>query len=179
MLDKNASVKTAVHYFKAYTPKISGVLLNIAVLVHTHQTSKKESRTILFSNNLALTNEQIVKYYSLIFHSSGCRIEFEFRDAKQFFGLSDFKRTWFRNFKQNQVTNAVNITFTMNLISRIFLGKYKIQFYAPKMGILDLKTVFKAHKYIKSTLISNNIDPNKFLSSPQFLHIASLEIIHI
>ena len=101
-------------------------------------------------------------------------IEFEFRDAKQFFGLSNFK-----NFKSTQVTNAVNIAFTMNLISRILLEKYKIQFNAPKMGILDLKTIFKAQKYIKSTLISNNIDPIKFLSSPQFLNIARLETIHI
>ncbi len=169
ILDKDAQVKTAIYQFKAHTPKIAGVLLNIVVLVHTHQTTKKESRTILFSNDLVLTDEQIVKYYSLRF-----QIEFEFRDAKQFFGLSDFK-----NFKPNQVTNAVNIAFTMNLISRILLEKYKIQFKASKMGILDLKTVFKAQKYIKSTLISNNIDPDEFLSSPQFLKIARLETIHI
>ena len=169
ILDKDANVKTAVYHFKAYTPKISGVLLNIVVLVHTHKITKKESRTILFSNDLALNDEQIVKYYSLRF-----QIEFEFRDAKQFFGLSDFK-----NFKPIQVTNAVNIAFTMNLISRILLEKYKIQFHVPKMGILDLKTVFKAQKYIKSTLISNNIDPDEFLSSPQFLNIARLETIHI
>ena len=118
---------------------------------------------------MALTSEQIVKYYALRF-----QIEFEFRDAKQFFGLSDFK-----NFKPTQVTNAVNIAFTMNLISRVLLEKYKIQFHAPKMGILDLKTVFKAQKYIKSTLISNNINPDEFLSSPQFLKIARLETIHI
>jgi putative transposase len=167
--DEQQNVKTEVYQFKAYTPKIAGVLLNIVVLVHKNQTSKKESRTILFSNDLALTDEQIVKYYSLRF-----QIEFEFRDAKQFFGLADFK-----NVKPTQVTNAVNIAFTMNLISRVLLEKYKIQFNAPKMGILDLKTIFKAQKYIKSTLISNNINNDEFLSSPQFLKIARLETIHI
>jgi hypothetical protein len=167
--DQEANVKTAVYQFKAYTPKIAGVLLNIVVLVHKNQANKKESRTILFSNDLTLTDQQIFKYYSLRF-----QIEFEFRDAKQFFGLSDFK-----NVKSTQVTNAVNIAFTMNLISRVLLEKYKIQFHAPKMGILDLKTIFKAQKYIKSTLISNNINPDEFLSSPQFLKIARLETIHI
>lgn len=169
ILDKDANVKTAVYHFKAYTPKISGVLLNIVVLVHKNQTNKKESRTILFSNDLALTDKQIVKYYSLRF-----QIEFKFRNAKQFFGLSDFK-----NFKPTQVTNAVNIAFTMNLISKVLLEKYKIQFLAPKMGILDMKTIFKAQKYIKSTLTSNNVNPDEFLSNPQFLKIARFETIHI
>jgi hypothetical protein len=82
IFDKEASIKTAVYQFKAYTSKISGVLLNIVILVHKNQTNKKESRTILFSNDLALTDQQIVKYYSLRFHSSGYRIEFEFKDAK-------------------------------------------------------------------------------------------------
>ena len=91
ILDKDANVKTAVYHFKAYTPKIPSVLLNIVVLVHTRKITKKESRTILFSNDLALTDEQIVKYYSLRFQQGRLAIEFEFRDAKQFFGLSDFK----------------------------------------------------------------------------------------
>jgi hypothetical protein len=47
------------------------------------------------------------------------------------------------------------------------------------MRILDLKTIFKAQKYIRLTLISNDSSPDEFLSSPQFLQIDRLETIHI
>lgn len=65
---------------------------------------------------MELTAQEIIKYYSLRFQS-----KFDFRDAKQYFGLAGFK-----NFKETQVYNAVNIAFTMTIISRILLEKYKI-----------------------------------------------------
>ncbi|MEN0047520.1 MAG: hypothetical protein AAF806_10725 [Bacteroidota bacterium] len=51
---------------------------------------------VLFSTDLTLQAEQIITF-ALRF-----QIEFNFRDAKQYFGLADFK-----NIKQQQVQNAV------------------------------------------------------------------------
>ena len=163
------NVDTKVYQLNAFTPKMPNKLLNIVVLIHVHKVTKKEARSILFSNDLSLTAQQIIDYYSLRF-----QIEFEFRDAKQYFGLSDFK-----NYKEIQVTNAVNLAFSMNLISRIILEKYKNVFKCPKMGILDLKTIFRTRKYAKSVLIFNNIDPDEFLLSQQFLNLARFEAIHL
>jgi hypothetical protein len=47
------------------------------------------------------------------------------------------------------------------------------------MGIIDLKTVFRTQKCAEILLNNNKIDPNEFLSSPQFLKIVRLEAIHI
>jgi putative transposase len=115
--DKESNVSTKVYQFKAFTPKMAGLKLNIVVMIHTHQITKQVSRNILFTNDLTLDALKVIKYYSLRF-----QIEFDFRDAKQFYGLSDFK-----NYKETQVTNAVNIAFTMTVVGKLVLEKYKIK----------------------------------------------------
>jgi hypothetical protein len=123
---------------------------------------------------LTLDALKVIKYYSLRF-----QIEFDsggipLRDAKQFYGLADFK-----NYKETQVTNAVNIAFTMTVIGKLVLEKYKIKLGCPNMGIIDLKTVFRTQKCAEILLNNINFEPDEFLSSPQFLKIARLEAIHI
>ena len=167
--DKNSDVSTKVYQFEAFTPKMAGLKLNIVVMVHTHLVTKKVSRNIIFTNDMTLEALKVIKYYSLRF-----QIEFDFRDAKQFYGLADFK-----NYKETQVTNAVNIAFVMTVIGKLVLKKYKIKLDCPNMGIIDLKTVFRTQKCAEILLNNNKIDPNEFLSSPQFLKIARLEAIHI
>jgi putative transposase len=167
--DKDTNIETKIYQFQAFTPKISGIKLNIVVLVHTHQISHKVSRTILFSNDLTLDARTLIHYYSLRF-----QIEFDFRDAKQFFGLSDFK-----NYKQTQVSNAVNIAFTMTFMAKLILEKYKTKLHCPTMGIIDLKTTLRAEKYAKILLNKAENEPDDFLNSPLFLQIVRLEAIHI
>jgi putative transposase len=167
--DNDSNVSTKVYQFEAFTPKMAGLKLNIVVMIHTHQITKKVSRNVLFTNDLTLEALKVIKYYSLRF-----QIEFDFRDAKQFYGLSDFK-----NYKETQVTNAVNIAFVMTVIGKLVLEKYKIKLDCPNMGIIDLKTVFRTQKCAEILLNNNKIDPDEFLSSPQFLKIARLEAIHI
>ena len=167
--DKDSDVSTKVYQFEAFTPKMSGLKLNIVVMIHTHLITKKISRNVLFTNDLTLDALKVIQYYSLRF-----QIEFDFRDAKQFYGLSDFK-----NYKETQVTNAVNIAFTMTVIGKLVLEKYKLKFGCSKMGIIDLKTVFRTQKCAEILLNNINLDPDEFLNSPQFLKIARLEAIHI
>ena len=167
--DEDSNVSTKIYQFEAFTPKIAGLKLNIVVMIHTHQITKKVSRNIIFTNNLTLEALKIIKYYSLRF-----QIEFDFRDAKQFYGLANFK-----NYKETQVTNAVNIAFTMTVVGKLVLEKYKIKLDCPNMGIIDPKTVFRTQKCAKILLNNINFDPDEFLSNPQFLKIARLEAIHI
>lgn len=167
--DENSNVSTKVYQFEAFTPKMAGLKLNIVVMIHTHHITKQVSRNILFTNDLTLEALKVIKYYSLRF-----QIEFDFRDAKQFYGLADFK-----NYKETQVTNAINIAFTMTVVGKLVLEKYKIKLDCPNMGIIDLKTVFRTQKCAEILLNNINFDPDEFLSSPQFLKIARLEAIHI
>jgi putative transposase len=52
----------------------------------------------LFSTDLEQSYDKIIKFYELRF-----QIEFNFRDAKQYWGLDDFM-----NVKETAVTNAAN-----------------------------------------------------------------------
>lgn len=167
--DENQQIISHIYQLKAYTPKIANTLLNIVILVHIHKVTKKQSRTILFTNDLDMDADLIISYYSLRF-----QIEFDFRDAKQFYGLSDFK-----NYHQTQVTNAVNIAFTMTLLGKLILGKYQTKLTCDSMGIIDLKSVFRVTKYAQTFFKSNSNQADAFLNSPQFLNLARLEAIHI
>ena len=70
--------------------------LNVVILVKTNLKTNARSHVILFSSDLKLSSEKIIDYYKLRF-----QIEFNFRDAKQFWGLEDFM-----NIGQTAVTNA-------------------------------------------------------------------------
>ena len=53
--------------------------LNVVCILKTHLRTEKKSHVLLFSSDLALDAETLIDYYALRF-----QIEFNFRDAKQF-----------------------------------------------------------------------------------------------
>jgi hypothetical protein len=115
-------------------------LLNIVVIVKTHLVTGKRGHIILFSTDLDLNAHQIVDFYSLRF-----QIEFNFRDAKQHWGLEDFM-----NVSETAVTNAVNLAFLMVNLSSIMLQPYREQ--EPDFSVLDLKAQFRARRYLSETI---------------------------
>jgi putative transposase len=114
--------------------------LNVVVIVKTHRVTGKRGHVILFSTDLDLTADQIVDYYSLRF-----QIEFNFRDAKQYWGLDDFM-----NVKPVAVTNAVNLAFLMVNLSAVMLKPYRDT--QPDFSVLDLKAQFRARRYLDETI---------------------------
>jgi putative transposase len=70
--------------------------LNVAIIVKTRLDTQKQAHAILFSSDLTLSAPRLIDYYALRF-----QLEFNFRDAKPFWGLEDFMNT-----HPTQVTNA-------------------------------------------------------------------------
>jgi putative transposase len=62
--------------------------LNVVIIEKINLKEKKAARVILFSSDVELSWVKVLEYYSLRF-----QIEFNFRDAKQYFGLEDFMNT--------------------------------------------------------------------------------------
>ena len=114
--------------------------LNVVVIVKTQLTTGKRGHVVLFSTDLDLSAEQIVDYYSLRF-----QIEFNFRDAKQYWGLDDFM-----NVSPQAVTNAINLAFLMTNLSHVMLQPYRE--HEPLLSILDLKAQFRAQRYLTETI---------------------------
>ena len=77
-------------------------LLNVVVIVKTNLTTGKSAKVLLFSDDLDLAYDQLVAYYQLRF-----QIEFNFRDAKQYWGLEDFM-----NVKEGQVRDICAVTLS-------------------------------------------------------------------
>ena len=115
-------------------------LLNVVVIVKTHRATGKRGPVVLFSTDLELSAAQIVDYYGLRF-----QIEFNFRDAKQYWGLEDFM-----NVKPTAVTNAVNLAFLMVNLAHVMLKPYRE--HDPNFSVLDLKAQFRARRYLSETI---------------------------
>ncbi|TAE52473.1 MAG: hypothetical protein EAZ87_24835 [Nostocales cyanobacterium] len=125
--------KQDIYQMQTYSQSIKNTILNVVIIIKKNDKSN-DSFSILFSNDTSLTHTQIMDYYQMRF-----QIEFEFRDAKQMLGLSDFK-----NYKKVNLTNFVNLIFTMCLISKILLEDYRVYYNKPKMSLADLKNIFHA-----------------------------------
>lgn len=153
--DEHDCIFTFFQIKKVRTTHI-GQFLNVVIIRCFHKKSKKTAFVILFSTDLKLDGSKIIDYYSLRF-----QIEFNFRDAKQYFGLSDFKST-----KPKQMNNAVGLAFFMVNLSHILMDNIKTQTNFEFLSILDLKACFRAilfNNHLKNTPnldITNILDPN-------------------
>ena len=143
-------------------------LINVVIIVKTDLASGKSARVILFSTDLELKAEQIIKFYALRF-----QIEFNFRDAKQYFGLADFK-----NIKQQQVENAVGLALFMDNISLILIEQAKDKWQENNISIQDLKAYYRAEKYLESILNTLDFEPNDILNHSQFEQIYKIGAVN-
>jgi putative transposase len=111
-------------------------VLNVVILKKTHLVTGRSGHVILFSSDRSLEALTLIDYYTLRF-----QIEFEFRDAKQHFGLSDF-----RCVSEIAVKNSAGLAFFMGNLSAYLLGSLRERF--PEAGISDLKSYYRGRRYV-------------------------------
>jgi hypothetical protein len=99
--------------------------LNIVIIVKTNLTTQQRAHVVLFSSDLELSYNQLIDYYALRF-----QIEFNFRDAKQFWGLEDFM-----NVTPTAVVNAANLSLFMVNVVHLLLRDFRHT--APLFGVLE------------------------------------------
>jgi hypothetical protein len=136
--------------------------LNVVIIVKTKLTTQARAHLILFSTDLELGYEQLIDYYCLRF-----QLEFNFRDAKQFWGLEDFM-----NVKQQPVHNAANLAMFMVNLSRLLLQDF--QQTCPAFSVNDLKAHFRGRKYVAETLKLLPQPPEPILIDQIYADIAQL-----
>ncbi len=141
--------------------------LNVVIVLKTHLITQQQGHVVLFSSDLELTYNQLLDLYSLRF-----QIEFDFRDAKQFWGLEDFM-----NISQTAVTNAVNLAFFMVNLSRRLLRDFRREHH-PDFSLLDLKAFYRGFKYVEEVLKLLPQKPDPILISRILNQVANLGAIH-
>lgn len=140
--------------------------LNVVIIVKTKLKTGARAHVILFSSDLDLSYEKLVEYYRLRF-----QIEFNFRDAKQYWGLDDFM-----NVKEIPVTNAANLALFMVNIAQRLLADFRQ--HHPNAGVLDLKAFFRGRKYVSATLELLPEKPEPILLERLYDQITVLGSVH-
>ena len=140
--------------------------INVVVILKTNLATHKQAHIILFSTDLKLPYEKLFDYYTLRF-----QIEFNFRDAKQYWGLDDFM-----NVKEEAVTNAANLAFFMVNFSSVLLRRYREN--NPEFSVLDLKSHYRGCRYASETIKLLPQKPDGILLAQIFEHIARLGMVH-
>ncbi len=141
-------------------------LLNVVMMVKTNRKTNRTAKVLLFSDDLTLVSETLIEYYSLRF-----QIEFNFRDAKQYWGLEDFM-----NIKETPVKNAANFSLFMVTFSQRLSGEIE---GVNRSSMLDLKTVFRARKYTRRVINSLGKNAEEFLMDDRISQAAEIGRIHV
>lgn len=140
--------------------------VNVVIIVKTKLATGAAARVILFSSDLTLNWAQLIDYYQLRF-----QIEFNFRDAKQYWGLEDFM-----NVEKTPVTNAINLSLFMVSVSQVLLRDLRQE--DSSVNVLDLKAFYRGHKYVAETLKLLPQKPDPILMGTIFDTISRLGRVH-
>jgi len=159
------NIQTKIYQGTFYNKEFA-FALNIVVILKTNLLTNAQAHVVLFSTDLELDYEKIIKYYSLRF-----QIEFNFRDAKQYWGLEDFM-----NIKETAVTNAANLSLFMVNVSYALLQPFRER--NPEYSVLDLKSHYRGLRYARETIKMLPQKPDAILLADIFQQIARLGAIH-
>lgn len=142
--------------------------LNVVIIVKTNLITQQRAHVVLFSSDLKLAYDKLIDYYRLRF-----QIEFNFRDAKQYWGLEDFM-----NIKQTPVYNAANLSFFLVNLSQILIQQMRTDMNNPDLSVSDLKAHFRGLKYVNETLKLLQEKPDPILFQYVSTQIAKLGAIN-
>jgi putative transposase len=132
-------IKTDIYQMSVWN-KTFADLLNVVVIVKTNLQTHKMAHVVLFSSDVTLGYVQLIDYYRLRF-----QLEFNFRDAKQYWGLEDFMSV-----KERPVHNSANLAMFMVNVSHALIRPMRPQW--PEFSVNDLKAWFRGRKYVVETL---------------------------
>jgi hypothetical protein len=140
--------------------------LNLVIIRKLNLKTQAWAQVVLFSSDLDLAYDQLIDYYRLRF-----QIEFNFRDAKQFWGLEDFM-----NVNQTSVYNAANLAMFMVNLAQVLLGHFRPT--CPTFSVNDLKAYFRGRKYVTETLKLLPQKPEPIFIDQIFAQIAQIGSIN-
>ena len=141
--------------------------LNVVIIVKTNLKTQARAHVVLFSADLALVYDKLIDYYALRF-----QIEFNFRDAKQFWGLEDFMSV-----KQVPIHNAANLSLFMVNVSKVLIQTRQQLTPNPDFSVLDLKAHSRAFRYAAEALKLLPLKPDPFLINLFFADFPKLGAI--
>lgn len=132
-------IETKIYQMSLWHKKFAD-MINVVLIVKTNLKTQSCAHVVLFSSDLTLGSSELIDYYRLRF-----QIEFNFRDAKQYWGLEDFMSV-----NERPVYNSANLAMFMVNVSQILIRQMRGQW--PEFSVNDLKAWFRGRKYVVETL---------------------------
>ena len=140
--------------------------LNVVIITKLNRRTQARAHVILFRSDLTLADASHVDDYSWRF-----QIEFNVRDAKQYWGLEDFMHV-----TPTGVTNAANLSWFMVNVAYHFRADVRPR--DPDSSLLDLKADCRGDTYVEAMIKMLPEKPEPVLFG-QILHkVAGLGRIH-
>src|SRR6266446_1239689 len=154
-------IETNIYQMSLWHKKFAE-MLNIVVIVKRHLQTHKTAHVVLFSSDLMLGYATLLDYYRLRFQQ-----EFNFRDAKQYWGLEDFMSV-----NEKPVYNSANLALFMVNVSHALMRPMRTHW--PECSVNDLKAWFRSRKYVVETLKLLPEMPEPIFIDQAIAHIAEL-----
>ncbi len=132
-------METKIYQMSLWHKKFAD-LLNVVVIVKTNLKTQAQAHVVLFSSDLTLGYAELIDYYRLRF-----QLEFNFRDAKQYWGLEDFMSV-----KARPVHNSANLAMFMVNVSQVLIRGIRADW--PEVSVNDLKAWWRGQRYVMETL---------------------------
>ncbi len=140
---------------------------NVVILAKTNLRTQARAQVVLVSSDLDLAYAPLVDYYRLRF-----QIEFNCREAKQYWGLADFM-----NVTPTGVTNAANLSLFMGKVA--YCLRVDVQPRDPDYSVLDLQADCRGYKYVEETIKMLPEKPEPVLLAKILNQVAGLGRIHV
>ena len=140
--------------------------LKVVCLLKTNNETHQKAHVLLFTDDLKMEAEKIIDLDALRF-----QIEFNFRDAKQFWGLADF-----RSVEETPVQNAINFSLFMVNVAAKLMQPFELE--QPDFSVLDLKAHYRGLKYLQETLKMLPQKPEPIVIQQLTNHISTIGAIH-
>jgi hypothetical protein len=132
-------MKTEIYQLALWQKKFVD-LLNVVVMVKTNLQTAQRAHVVLFSSDLTLGAADLIEYYRLRF-----QLEFNFRDAKQYWGLEDFMSV-----KERPVYNRANLAMFMVNVSQVLIRRLRPEW--SEVSVSDLQAWWRGQRYVVETL---------------------------
>jgi putative transposase len=140
---------------------------NVVISVKMHLQTQAWAQALRFSRDLNRPYDLVRDYYCLRF-----QIEFNGRDAKQYWGVEDF-----RHVTKTAVTHAAHLALFMVNVAHRLLGDLRQS--DPASGIRDLKAQGRGYKSVTETIQMLPEKPAPVLWAQIFTQVACLGRIHV
>jgi len=162
---REGDIRTRIYQLTALNRYFASAL-NVVIITKVNTKTGAFAHVILFSGDPTLAYDKLIDYYRLRF-----QIEFNFRDAKQYWGLEDFM-----NIKKLPLTNALNLSLFMVNVAQVLLSQYRQS--VPQAGVLDLKSYYRANRYLAEMIKMLPQKPEPNLLALIFRSLISIGRIH-